>query len=135
LLLPTASCQLPPANCLLPTASCQLPPANILRNMSYNITFGINVITTGNENIFTEKQNISVFPNPSVTHTTINFSNPNNERFSLIIFNPIGQVVSKIDGIKNNSIRINTKDLKSGVYFFQLQNQYGIAGNGKFIRE
>ena len=110
-------------------------PDDMYSAINYNITFGINVITTRNENIITEKQNISVFPNPSVTHTTINFSNPNNESFSLIIFNLIGQIVSKIDGIKNNSIRINTKDLKSGVYFFQLQNQYGIAGNGKFIRE
>jgi len=28
LLLPTANCPLPPANCLLPTASCPLPPAH-----------------------------------------------------------------------------------------------------------
>jgi hypothetical protein len=112
-------------------------PNDMYSQIDYDITFRVTFLTTGIVPPPTETQfsNLKVFPNPSNNMTTIQFSNPENKNHTLIIYNAKGQVVHKIEAIRNMTVEIENNDLESGMYFFQLQNNDGIAGQGTFIIE
>ncbi len=90
--------------------------------------------TAVNENPNPENE-IKVFPNPSNNITNIQFSNPKNKNHTLTIYNTNGQIVSKIGNITNDVIKIENKNWKNGLYFFQLENNNRITKQGKFIIE
>jgi len=94
-----------------------------------DITNTVNELNTPNA------PSINIFPNPSNTSITIQFSNPKNENHTLTIYNATGQLVQKIKNITNEAVKVENRNLKNGLYFFQLQNNSGIAGQGKFIIE
>ena len=82
-----------------------------------------------------QKDEIKVFSNPSVKSTIIQFSNPENEKHTLTIYNTKGQIVQKIENITGTEVKVENRNRDNGLYFFQLQNKRGIAGQGKFIVE
>ncbi|MBI5217345.1 MAG: thiol protease/hemagglutinin PrtT [Bacteroidia bacterium] len=78
--------------------------------------------------------NIIVYPNPANDCITLQFLNPENRSYTLVIYNAKGQIVRKMDDIKN-AVRFDNTGMECGFYFFRLQNNSGIAGYGKFIIE
>jgi len=78
---------------------------------------------------------VSIYPNPSSTYTTIQFSNPANEPHTLTIYNATGQLMQKIDNITGGEVEVESRNWDSGLYFFKLQNEKGIVGQDKFIIE
>lgn len=78
---------------------------------------------------------VSIFPNPSNSTATIKFPNPVNENHTLLIYNSSGQTVQKTENITGTEIKVESRDLKSGLYFFQLRKNSGITGQGKFVVE
>jgi hypothetical protein len=83
-----------------------------------------------------ERKNIiSVFPNPSKDFTTIKFSNPDNENYSLTIYSSTGQVIREIDNITGTEVKVENKNWEKGLYFFSLRNTNGKCDTGKFIIE
>jgi len=78
---------------------------------------------------------ITSFPNPSNTSITIVFSNPQNENLTLAIYNATGELVQKISNLTGETIKVENRNLKSGLYFFQLQNKNKMVGTGEFIIE
>ena len=105
------------------------------RNIVRNSSLCDHTTDIVNESYNTDAISVKVFPNPSRTYTTIQFYNPNNENHSLLIYNSVGQVVLKIENITGVEVKVDGKDHESGLYFFNLQNNNGIAGQGKFIIE
>ena len=104
---------------------------------SFDLTTGSTYIystTAINENPG-PKNEIVVFPNPSKNITNIEFSNTKNESRTLTIYNINGQAVSRIENITNEAVTIDNKNFENGMYFFQLQNNNGIIGEGKFLIE
>jgi L-ascorbate metabolism protein UlaG (beta-lactamase superfamily) len=104
---------------------------------SFNLTSGNTYIyasTAINENP-DSKNDIKVFPNPSNNITNIEFSNTKNESHTLTIYNINGQEVRKIENITNEAVKVENRNLENGMYFFQLQNNKGIIGEGKFLIE
>ena len=81
------------------------------------------------------KNQIKIHPNPFSTHTLIEFGNYKKEKYTLALYNSLGQLVRQIDNISNGQIRIERDNLTSGLYFFQLRTDSEIIGNGKFIIE
>lgn len=78
-------------------------------------------------------QKISVFPNPAKTTVNLEFSNPNNEAYSILIRNINGQLIQKMDNINSENINIATKNFESGMYFIQLLNSSKIIGQAKIL--
>ncbi|MBI4647452.1 MAG: T9SS type A sorting domain-containing protein [Bacteroidia bacterium] len=103
-------------------------------NLSTGNTYTYTYITNVDENPDL-KNEINVFPNPSNSITTIQFSNPESENHTLIIYNAKGQAVRKIEHIRNKVVKIENKNLESGAYFFQLLNKNDITAKGRFIKE
>ncbi len=79
------------------------------------------------------KETVKVFPNPVTNSTSIQFINPKNENYTLMIYNEVGSLIQKIDNITGNDLNINNCDFESGVYFFQLQSISGVEGDGEFV--
>ncbi|MFH1321218.1 MAG: FISUMP domain-containing protein, partial [Bacteroidota bacterium] len=61
---------------------------------------------------------INIYPNPSSTYTTIQFPNPNNEKNTLTIYNADGQIVQKIKNITGTEVKVESRNLENGLYFF-----------------
>jgi len=70
------------------------------------------------------------FPNPFNGHTTITFKNTNGGMVNLTIFNLTSQeVITVIDGVLPPGVynkEINTKNLKPGIYYYNLTTSQGI---------
>lgn len=79
------------------------------------------------------KNEISVFPNPANNYTIIRFPNASNENHTLIIYDSTGQLMQIAENITGTDIKTETVKWNNGLYFFQLHNNSGAIGNGKFI--
>ena len=87
-----------------------------------------------NDNIHPSNSSfVKIFPNPFSNEANLSISCPKNSPFSLIIYNPLGQIVRKINNIKANNVVIRKENLPNGIYFYTLSNQTDIIKNGKFI--
>jgi len=71
------------------------------------------------------------FPNPFNPSTTISFNLPEPSNVTLVIYNSIGQEVSRpinheILGTGNHSVNWSAQDLPSGIYFYHLISEAGM---------
>lgn len=89
------------------------------------------VVSVESQNIL--NNNIKLFPNPFSQQATLTFSNPKKLNHYLIITNPTGQIVRRINNVTSEEIIIKKELLSNGIYFYQLlQNSQRIA-TGKLI--
>ena len=100
---------------------------------TYIIVDDISYLTTGIEE---KKNDISwkLYPIPTSDYTTLEFYNSTKDNFTLSLFDSNGRLVHKIIDITTDRIKIESKNLTSGFYFFQLQSDKGIA-TGKLVIE
>jgi len=82
-----------------------------------------------------QTRDINVYPNPFKNFTTIEFKKSKNRNYTLTIYSSVGQLVQKINGITSGQVKIETKNLTNGLYFYQIQNDLEIVGNGKLVKE
>lgn len=80
---------------------------SVMKNNNFN------PVTTVSANSINHK-NIQIFPNP----TNGNFTVSSNLLDNVKVFDAIGNLVFN-ENVKNNSININTSNLKAGIYFVQ----------------
>jgi hypothetical protein len=79
---------------------------------------------------------ISIFPNPFSTQTTLRISSSQKtENTELRIFDMMGTEVQNISGINSNEINIERGSLPSGIYFYQLKMSLGNISVGKLMVE
>lgn len=72
-----------------------------------------------------------VFPNPFSHSTTLEYSNPNKEPYSILIYNLQGQVIQTISQVRKSQVEIERGNLAAGLYFFQIQDNRKILFTGK----
>lgn len=92
------------------------------------LPLGINTIAQG-------IGQMRIYPNPFQDFTTIEIENFNNENYTLNIYNYMGQLVSSINNTKSGKIRIEKRNLTSGLYFLELKNNQRIMEIGKMMIE
>lgn len=63
---------------------------------------------------------VKIQPNPFKQTTTISFTNPNHENYTLVINDLSGRTLRRVAGIRTESIEISRNELVNGVYYFQL---------------
>lgn len=83
-------------------------------------------------NVVEDSFAIKVRPNPFSNTTTISFSNPTNDIYTLQINDIAGQGLVNKEGISGNNIEVSRGDLKNGIYYFQLIGERKTF-TGKFV--
>ncbi len=66
---------------------------------------------------------LNIFPNPFTSKTTIEFSNPNNESYKLIITDVTGKVMKVVENIQTSKVEIEKGNLSSGFYLIELRGE------------
>jgi hypothetical protein len=85
------------------------------------------------EEITPKRESVKVFPNPVTNSSIIQILNPHNENYTCSIYNESGDIIQKIEEIKGCEVTIDHSNFITGVYFFKLQSESGIDGNGQFV--
>ena len=75
----------------------------------------------------------SVYPNPLTNFTTFEFDNIKHENHTLVLYDIQGQQVRTINNITSDKVIVKKKNLKSGLYFFQLHTDRELRASGKLI--
>jgi len=75
----------------------------------------------------------NIYPQPAANEVFVKFDNPNNESAKCKVYDSKGLVVYDKDGFNNDIIFIDSTDLISGMYFFQIQFTEQKLLTGKFI--
>lgn len=65
---------------------------------------------------------INIYPNPAKDNLLINLDNPENEEFSLTIYNAIGAIV-KSEKLNQNEHQIFIGDLSGGIYIIEIKSK------------
>lgn len=89
----------------------------------YAVSTNILVAKLGNSVTAIEEnylpQNVTIYPNPTATSTTINIVNPISNA-TLTLYNSMGQLVSQIKNITEQTVTFNRNDLPAGLYLMSL---------------
>ena len=80
-----------------------------------------------------ESNKINLYPNPLTDFATIEYDNPEHGPFTLTLFDTKGKIVRTITDITTNKIQIETKDLASEFYIYQLNTNTEKKFNGRLI--
>ncbi len=78
--------------------------------------------------------NIKVYPNPTTTHITIDWQQPNAESVSLQIFSSTGRLVQSFGQVRAGQ-ELSVVQLSSGVYLLEGLTAKGQRFVGKFVKE
>lgn len=89
---------------------------------------------TGIEELTISQNEIQLYPNPFINSTTLQTTKPL-QNATLSIYDILGKEVKRIENINGTEIIISREGLKSGMYFFMLNDKKGFIGNGKIIVE
>ena len=110
-------------NITLEFSPFQQPTTSILTVTGHNKITGIDTIPVINPAIIPERffgQGILNFPNPFSEKTIFYFDIPKNQKASLEIFSPDGQMVEKFDITNKEKVEWNPDNLHSGIYLVRI---------------
>ena len=96
--------------------------------------FEIQDTTTNIINKITKEKVINVYPNPAKDYVSFEIPpsiHPNGVKNIILINNVLGQVIARLP-IKNEKTLWNTRNIKPGIYFYNL-NTSGFSISGKII--
>ena len=77
----------------------------------------------------------NLYPNPMNAQAVVEFNNANGEAFDLTITSITGQVMNRVEGIRQNRAVIERNRMASGLYFVTLSNKEGMKYTRKIIIE
>lgn len=100
------------------------PRASLLNSNGCSSVLGVHEVEKVNS--------ITIFPNPSSQYISI--ASPLMKINTAEIFNSEGRLVKKAE-IKNETYKIDVRDLASGVYFVRTYNNYDFVKSMKFIKK
>jgi hypothetical protein len=75
----------------------------------------------------------TIQPNPFSDYTYLYFKNPPREKYTITIYNVMGQLVRTIKNIYDVPIKIEKGKMTKGLYFLQLNDDTGWVGTANFI--
>jgi len=81
-------------------------------------------------------KNINIYPNPADSYTNIVFNNNSNEKATIVVRNITGSIVytqSIALSAGENNLKINTNNIKAGVYSLEITDDENILGKEKII--
>ncbi len=109
------------------TAKTQSGPySQSLSNIDEGLAVGITEITDNNGEL-------NIYPNPFNNKTTIEFYNPEGERYKLIVTDITGKTVKVIENINTGKVEVEKGNLSEGFYLIELRG--GKIYRGRLIVE
>lgn len=90
-----------------------------------SIVTGVNEIADGRQ--------VSVYPNPVVSKSTVSISGTTNEKFSFVVYNTIGSVVREYTNLAAGSFTFDRAGLENGVYFYEVRSNDNSVKAGKIV--
>lgn len=92
-------------------------------------------LSTGISGVKAFNYNITIYPNPFSTFTTISFDAPSgSESFSLVIYDIAGREVKRVEDILFSKIILSKENLSAGFYNYSLLNkEKSTVASGKMI--
>ena len=75
---------------------------------------------------------ILVYPNPFSSHTTIKIQSSVSGEIQLTLYNILGRTVRQIQN-RSHEIVLQRDNLPSGMYFYNVNSEEGLLGNGKVV--
>lgn len=81
------------------------------------------IIVVGIEDLDDTNTKLSIYPNPMVNDSRIEFPNKNNESCRLIVIDASGRVVRIIENITDNNVLINREQLKPGIHIINIEGE------------
>lgn len=78
---------------------------------------------------------LHIYPNPSSSNITIEFSNPQMRKHTINIYDCLGQLLMSLDDINTGELNIETGIFKSGIYFIELRDGQHIFEVKKIVIE
>ena len=88
----------------------------------------------GTTEINNPKNNFVLFPNPFLTSSTLRFSTPVLNA-TLIVYDVLGKEIKRMTNLGGREIIIQRESMKTGMYFFRIEDKSGVMGNGKMVVE
>lgn len=78
---------------------------------------------------------IKVYPNPMSNYSNIEIANPDlhDENLTFFLYDLYGNECKSISKIKDGLLQLKRDNLKSGLYFFIIQSELKMVGNGKIM--
>jgi len=123
-----------------------LPVGTIINNTAY-IYFDFNQPVQTNTAINTISSPLSVneinntigvtiFPNPIVNKATVEINNFSTQgTYTFEIYNVLGKAVKSYSNIKTSLFELDSQQMESGIYFYNLKDSKKEIAKGKFIVE
>jgi hypothetical protein len=78
---------------------------------------------------------MNMHPNPLRDYTSIEFENSRHINHSLTIYDAQGKIVRSIQNITSGTVRVERKNLTTGLYFIRLRDENEIRAFGKLAVE
>ncbi len=116
--------------------------APVITNKVWNMVYDTTILGIGKPIIYDNHYDIKVYPNPFSTSTTLVIASgakQSLEYIQIILYDVLGgkiEIASQKFAITANGkaeIKIDRRNLQSGMYFYKLTNEGGIIGSGKFV--
>jgi hypothetical protein len=76
---------------------------------------------------------VNVYPNPFSDYTSIHFSNKQDLKHAVTLYDINGRVVRLYENIQGESLQVSKENLSPGIYFIKLSNVNGVLFAGKLI--
>ncbi len=95
------------------------------KDLGYSVRCLSNELSTNSSTNFmisTKKtKNLQIFPNPFSDYTTISFPNSNLDNYKMTIYDMMGRVLLKKEGIRENRVQLEGNNLNPGYYQIKLE--------------
>ena len=89
-------------------------------------------LVLGTENVVV-KRSMKVTPNPFRNRTFIEFDNPENQYFDLVVTDMTGRIVRTMNGVSGERIIFERENLPAGIYSATLQDEKGDFATTKLV--
>ncbi len=89
-------------------------------------------LSTGVENVVL-KRTMKISPNPFQNRAFIEFDNPENQSFDLVISDMTGRIVRTMNGIEGERVLVERENLPAGIYTATLQDDKGDFATSKMV--
>jgi hypothetical protein len=89
-------------------------------------------LSTGTKDIQLQ-HSFKVAPNPFSNRTFLEFDNPQNQTFSLVITNMSGQIVRRMSNITGERVLVEREDMPAGMFVANLIDEEGNFAITKLI--
>ena len=100
------------------------------------VSRGVDTTSIGIMNVYSDKYDIQLYPNPASDILNINFSKQfpiQGKEFAIDLYNSMGEIKLRKENIKSSLYSVNTSSFSKGIYFYAIKCDKEIIASGSII--